>query len=104
MLDPTNNTEFEDPDELDDDNDWETQQIRKAVSGSQLAAAQQESVGTGIMYNNVVSHSIAIQEPIMMPILMNQKACFPDTYVPQGLISTMNPDDVINKTKEMYII
>lgn len=57
----------------------------------------------GAMYNNITSHSI-IQEPTMMPTLMNQKIRFPDSYIPQGLISTMSLDDIINKTKEMYII
>ncbi|KAE9544711.1 hypothetical protein AGLY_000253 [Aphis glycines] len=96
MTDHTNNTEFEDPDELDEDNDWETQQIRKAVTGSQLAAAQQESAGMAALYNNMV-----IQEQAMMPILMNQKPRFSDSYAPQGLMSTMSPDDIINKTKEI---
>lgn len=96
ILDHSNNTEFEDPDELDEDNDWETQQIRKAVTGSQLAAAQQESAGMAALYNNMV-----IQEQAMMPILMNQKPRFSDSYAPQGLMSTMSPDDIINKTKEM---
>lgn len=96
MTDHTNNTEFEDPDELDEDNEWETQQIRKAVTGSQLAAAQQESAGMAALYNNMV-----IQEQAMMPILMNQKPRFSDSYAPQGLMSTMSPDDIINKTKEI---
>lgn len=103
ILDHANNSDFEDPDEVDEDNDWETQQIRKAVTGSQLAAAQQESAGMAAMYNNIVSHSIAIQEQQTMIPLMNQKPRFSDAYVPQGLMSTIDPDDIINKTKEMYL-
>jgi len=99
ILDHTNNTEFEDPDELDEDNDWETQQIRKAVTGSQLAAVQQESAGMSVLYNNMV-----IQEQATMPILMNQKPRFPDSYAPQAPMTTMDIDDIINKSKEMYII
>ncbi|XP_015374391.1 PREDICTED: PAX3- and PAX7-binding protein 1 isoform X1 [Diuraphis noxia] len=96
MADHTNNTEFEDPDELDEDNDWETQQIRKAVTGSQLAAAQQESAGMSVMYNNMV-----IQEQAAMPISMNQKPRFPDSYAPQAPMTTMDIDDIINKSKEI---
>lgn len=48
------------------------------------------------MYNNM-----AIQEQIAMPLLINQKPRFPNSYVPQGLIATTSPDDIINKTKEM---
>lgn len=103
-LDHTNNNDFEDPDEADEDNDWETQQIRKAVTGSQLAAAQQESAGMAAMYNNIVSHSIAMQEQQTMMPLTNQKPRFSDVYVPQGLTSIINSDDIINKTKEMYNI
>lgn len=98
-LDQTNNTEFEDPDELDEDNDWETQQIRKGVTVSQLAAAQQESSGMSAMYNNMI-----IQEQAMIPIVMSQKPRFPDSYAPQAPMTTMNLDDIINKSKEMYII
>lgn len=94
----TKNNDFEDPDELDEDNDWETQQIRKAVTGSQLAAAQQESAGITSLYNNMI-----IQEPTAMPTLINQKPRFPEPYVPQRLMTTMSPDDIIDKTKEMYI-
>lgn len=103
IIDHTNNGDYEDPDELDEDNDWETQQIRKAVTGSQLAAAQQESVGMTTLYNNIVSHPMVVQEQVMMPTLINQKTRFPDSYVPQGLITTMDPDDIIIKTKEMYV-
>lgn len=103
VLDHTNNSDFQDPDELDEDNDWETQQIRKAVTGSQLAAAQQESAGMAAIYNNIVSQSMVIQEGTTIPTLVNQKAQFPDSYVPQGLMSTMSPDDVIDKIVEMYI-
>lgn len=99
ILDHTNNSEYEDPDELDEDNDWETQQIRKAVTGSQLAAAQQESAGMSVLYNNMV-----IQEQAMMPILMNQTPRFPDSYAPQAPMTTMDIDDIINKSKEMYIV
>lgn len=98
-LDHTNNTEFEDPDELDEDNDWETQQIRKGVTVSQLAAAQQESSGMSALYNNMV-----IQEQSMIPIVMSQKPRFSDSYAPQAPMTTMNLDDIINKSKEMYII
>lgn len=56
------------------------------------------------MYNNIVSHSIAVQEQQAMIPLMNQKPRFSDVYVPQGLTSIINSDDIINKTKEMYII
>lgn len=93
---------MEDPDELDEDNDWETQQIRKAVTGSQLAAAQQESCMS--MYNNSVPHPTVIQEQTIIPgILTNQKARFQESYVPQRVLAPMIPDDVVNKTKEMYI-
>lgn len=94
----TKNNDFEDPDELDEDNDWETQQIRKAVTGSQLAAAQQESAGITSLYNNMI-----IPEPTAMPTLINHKPRFPEPYVPQRLMTTMSPDDIIDKTKEMYI-
>ncbi|KAL4143140.1 hypothetical protein QTP88_005504 [Uroleucon formosanum] len=96
MADHTNNTEFEDPDELDEDNDWETQQIRKGVTVSQLAAAQQESSGMNTLYNNMV-----IQEQAMIPIVMNQKPQFSDSYTPQAPMTTMNLDDIINKSKEI---
>lgn len=96
MADQTNNTEFEDPDELDEDNDWETQQIRKGVTVSQLAAAQQESSGMSAMYNNMI-----IQEQAMIPIVMSQKPRFPDSYAPQAPMTTMNLDDIINKSKEI---
>lgn len=46
---------------------------------------------------------MVIQEETMVPTLVNQKARFPDSYVPQGLMSTMSPDDVIDKIVEMYI-
>lgn len=51
------------------------------------------------LYNNMV-----IQEQAMMPILLNQKPRFSDSHAPQELMSTMSPDEIINKTKEMYII
>lgn len=54
------------------------------------------------LYNNIVPHPMVVQEQVM-PTLINQKTRFPDSYVPQGLITTMDPDDIINKTKEMYI-
>ncbi|VVC35828.1 Hypothetical protein CINCED_3A011863 [Cinara cedri] len=96
MADHTTSSDFQDPDELDEDNDWETQQIRKAVTGSQLAAAQQESASIASIYNNMI-----IQEETMIPTLVNQKARFLDSYVPQGLMSSMSPDDVINKIVEI---
>lgn len=103
-LDRTNNnSDFEDPEELDEDNDWETQQIRKAVTGSQLAAAQQESVGLTTLYD-ITSHSMVMQEQPIPQTMINQRPRFPDAYVPQGLITTLNPDEIIIKTKEMYII
>lgn len=105
-LDHSNNSDLEDPDELDEDNDWETQQIRKAVTGSQLAAVQQESAGIAAMYNNIVPHPmIAQDQQVIMPTLINQKPRFPDsTYVPQGLMTTMDVDEIINKSKTMYIL
>jgi len=99
ILDHTNSTEFEDPDELDEDNDWETQQIRKGVTVSQLAAAQQESSGMNALYNNMIIH-----EQAMMPVVMSQKPRFSDSFTPQAPMTTMNLDDIINKSKEMYII
>lgn len=103
FLDRTNNkSDFEDPDELDEDNDWETQQIRKAVTGSQLAAAQQESAGLTALYNNIATHSIVMQEQPTAQSMINQRPRFPDSYVPQGLMTTLNPNEIINKTKEMY--
>lgn len=54
------------------------------------------------MYNNIVSHSMVIQEQQVMTPLINQKPRFSNSYVPQGLMSTINSDDIINKTKEMY--
>lgn len=55
------------------------------------------------LYNNIAPHPMVVQEQVVLPTLLNQKPRFPDSYVPQGLISTMDPDDVINKTKEMYV-
>jgi len=49
------------------------------------------------LYNNMV-----IQEQAVTPTLINQQPRFINSYVPQGLITTMNPEDIINKTKEMY--
>lgn len=71
------------------------------MTGSQLAAAQQESASMTAMFNNIVSQSMVVQEQTMMPTLMNQNSRFPDSYVPQRLLSTMDPDEIINKTKEM---
>lgn len=44
---------------------------------------------------------MVIQEQVVIPSLINQKPRFSDSYVPQGLITTMNPEDVIIKAKEM---
>lgn len=105
FLDRTNNnSDYEDPDELDEDNDWETQQIRKAVTGSQLAAAQQESVGLAAMYNNITSQSMVMQEQPNAQAMINQRPRFPNSYVPQGLMTKLNPDEIIYKTREMYVI
>jgi len=104
VLDHTNNSDFEDPDELDEDNDWETQQIRKAVTGSQLAAVQQESASMATMYN-MVSHSMVPQNQQAMTS-MSQKPRFPESsaYVPQRLMSVMDMDEIIAKSKAMYIL
>jgi len=51
------------------------------------------------LYNNMV-----IQGQAMMPVVMSQKPRFSDSYAPQAPMTTMNLDDIINKSKEMYII
>lgn len=54
------------------------------------------------MYSNIVPHPMVVQEQTIIP-LMNQKARFQEPYVPQRLLPPMIPDDIINKTREMYI-
>ncbi|XP_050428525.1 PAX3- and PAX7-binding protein 1 isoform X2 [Adelges cooleyi] len=98
MTDNANSDEIQDNDEMDeDDNDWETQQIRKGVTGSQLAAAQQESTCMN-MYSNVVPHPAI---PQVTTIMMEQKDKIINTYAPHGLASTMKPNEIVKKTNEI---
>lgn len=70
-----------------------------------MAAAQQESAGIAAMYNNIGPNSLISQEQqAMIPLLINQKPRFPDSCVPQQLVPIMSPDNIVNKTKEMYVL
>lgn len=93
------NTDIQDNDEMDeDDNDWETQQIRKAVTGSQLAAVQQESCLS--LYGNGLPIGAVSQEH-NMTAMIEQKGRI--TNVLQNVASSMNPNEIVKKTQDMYV-
>ncbi|XP_050526915.1 PAX3- and PAX7-binding protein 1 [Daktulosphaira vitifoliae] len=94
------NTDIQDNNEMDeDDNDWETQQIRKAVTGSQLAAAQQESTCISL-YGNGLLHNAGSQEHTMTTMI-EQKGRI--TNISQNIASFINPIEIIKKTQDILM-